>query len=245
VLLDRAPPNAIDLVGEVLPLRNGTLLALISRLKVEADDTFSAQLVASRSPNQGRSWTQAALVTSHPLPPAVIDPETGQKLDSQDLSFFGASVGSDGTVYVAWDSSTSLTRGGIKLIYSRDGGRRWPAPRSLPGVTAFAMEPAVAAGPGGSVGVLWYDLRRDKPGDKSLTTDVWFSHSSDHGLSWRQIHVGGPFDMRTAPLHRLGEYQGLAAMGGTDFAAVFTQARPQARHGRSDIFFATITPTGD
>jgi hypothetical protein len=244
LLIDRAPPDAIDVSSEVLPLPGGALLTLFSRVKVQADGSFSSQLLATRSRDNGRSWTQAALVTSHPLPPAVTDPETGQRLDSQDLSIHSASVGRDGTVYAAWDSSTSLTRGAIKVISSRDGGRRWTAPRSLPGVEAFAMEPAVAAGSqGGSVGVLWYDLRHDRPGDASLTTDVWFAHSTDHGVSWRQVHVAGPFNMRTAPRQRLGEYQGLAAMGRSDFAAVFTQARPQARHGLSDIFFARLTPT--
>jgi photosystem II stability/assembly factor-like uncharacterized protein len=242
VLVDRAPPNAIDVVSEVYPLRSGALLALISRFAVAADGGFHAQLVTRRSIDGGRTWQRAMLAHSHPLPPAVIDPETGQELDSQDLSFFGAAVGRDGTVYVAWDSDTGLRSGGVTLISSGDGGRTWSAPRSVPGIPAFAMEPAVAAGPGGSVGVLWYDVRRDVRGDAALTTDVWFAHSADHGHTWRQTHVAGPFDMRTAPLHRLGEYQGLAAMGDRDFAAVFAQAQPRARHGASDIFFARLTP---
>jgi hypothetical protein len=104
------------------------------------------------------------------------------------------------------------------------------------------MEPAIAAGPGGSVGVIWYDLRHDRAGDDSLTTDVWFAHSLDHGRHWRQIHVAGPFDMRRTPHHRLGEYQGLAAAGRSGFTAIFTQGQPSARHGLSDEFFAKLTP---
>jgi hypothetical protein len=244
VVVDRAPGNAIDVSSEILPLPGGDLLTVFSRVKVKADGSFASQLLVTRSKDWGRNWSLASLVTSHPLPAAVIDPETGEELDSQDLSIHSAAVSRDGDVYVAWDSSTSVARGAVKVISSQDGGRHWSVPTSLPGITTFAMEPAIAAGPGGSVGVLWYDLRRDKPGDTPLTTDVWFAHSADHGLTWqRALHVAGPFNMRTAPLQRLGEYQGLAAMG-SGFAAIFTQAQPRAQHGRSDIFFARIRPCG-
>lgn len=240
-VVDHAPPNAIDVSSEVLVLPHGSLITLFSRVAVAADGSFLSQLWVTRSTDHGTRWTPAALVTSHPLPPPVIDP-TGQELDSQDLSIHSAAVGRDGVVYVAWDSSTSLRRGAVKMISSRDGGRRWTHPRSLPGITSFAMEPAVAAGARGSVGVLWYDVRNDRPRDISLTTDVWFAHSPDHGFHWRQTHVAGPFDMRRAPLHRLGEYQGLAAMGRCRFAAAFTQAKPKSQHGLSDIFFAKMRP---
>jgi hypothetical protein len=66
------------------------------------------------------------------------------------------------------------------------------------------------------------DLRTSEttfPGDVPLTTDVWFAR-------------------------RLGEYQGLAALRGNGFAAVFTMAAPQATDGPTDIFFARIGPGG-
>jgi hypothetical protein len=94
--------------------------------------------------------------------------------------------------------------------------------------------------------VTWYDLRNDRPGDAALTADVWFAHSQDRGGSWRQTHVAGPTDLRTAPLpahNYVGEYQGLAGLSrGRGFAAVFTLAAPQAKDGPTDIFFARIGP---
>jgi hypothetical protein len=242
VVADRAPPDSIDISGEVVPLPDGDLLTLIARVKVNADNSFESQLFSTRSRDHGRTWSPATLVTSHPLPEAVVDPESGQELDSQDLSIHSAAVARDGTVYVAWDSSVSLNDGGVDVIVSRDAGRHWTPPRAIPGVTRFAMEPAIAAGPSGSVGVLWYDMRRDRPGDGVLTTDVRFAHSADHGFTWQQLRVAGPFDQRTAPLHRLGEYQGLAATGRRGFAAIFTQSAPQARRGASDVFYALIAP---
>jgi len=114
----------------------------------------------------------------------------------------------------------------------------------LPGVTSFAFEPSVAIDAHGIVGITWYDLRNDKAGDAALTVDVWFAHSDD-GSSWRQMHVAGPSDLRTAPLaahNRVGEYQGLAALP-AGFAAIFTLAAPQAKDGPTDIYFARIEPT--
>jgi hypothetical protein len=89
---------------------------------------------------------------------------------------------------------------------------------------------------------LWYDLRHDKSGDHGLTTDVWFAHSADHGGHWRQIHVGGPFNMRRTPHRRLGEYQGLAAAGRRGFAAISRKADLRPDMGSVMKFFAKLTP---
>jgi hypothetical protein len=111
-------------------------------------------------------------------------------------------------------------------------------------VSAYAFEPTIAVDKHGTVGVTWYDLRNDRPGDVALTADVWFAHSHDRGSSWRQTHVAGPTDLRTAPLpehNYVGEYQGLAAVRNS-FAAALTLAAPQAEDGPTDIFFARIGP---
>jgi hypothetical protein len=112
----------------------------------------------------------------------------------------------------------------------------------LPGVSAYAFEPAIAVDKRGTVGVIWYDLRNDRPGDAALTADVWLAHSHNRGTSWRQTHVAGPTDLRTAPLPQhnyVGEYQGLAGLR-RGFAAAFTLPAPQAKDGPTDIFFARI-----
>jgi hypothetical protein len=168
------------------------------------------------------------------------DPETGEGLPQP--GFLSAAAGPDGAVYVAWEHPTSPTSGAIDVARSFDGGLTWNA-APLPGVSAYAFEPSIAVDSRGTIGVTWYDLRNDRPGDGQLTADVWFAHSGDAGVSWRQIHVAGPTDLRTAPVvahNRVGEYQGLAALGSRGFAAIFTLAAPQARNGPTDIFFARI-----
>ena len=150
--------------------------------------------------------------------------------------------------YVAWDHDSSATSGTIEIAKSTDGGISWSGPTPIAGINAFAFEPAIAVDKHGTVGVIWYDHRNDRSGDVPLTTDVWFAHSRDSGGSWRQTHVAGPFDLRAAPsptgFPRLGEYQGLAALR-RGFAAIFTQAVPQAKDGPTDILFARIAPGHD
>jgi len=240
VLVDQPGPFQIDLSPRILVLPDGTLLAVFARADFE---TGLGTLHAARSLDEGRTWLPAVLVGSKPIPQDLVDPETGLPLPQP--GFPSAAVAPDGTVYVIFEDSTSPTTGAIGIARSRDGGRSWTN-AALPGVRGFAFEPAVAVDAHGTVGVTWYDLRNDRPGDAALTADVWFAHSQDRGRSWRQTHVAGPTDLRTAPLpghNFVGEYQGLAGLPrGRGFAAVFTLAAPQARNGPTDIFYARIGP---
>lgn len=244
ITLDAAPPGALDQSAEIHVLPSGSLLATFARFQIEGAGAVQ-KLFASRSADEGHTWSEPFEVVSQPIQPYV-DPETGDQLPNQDLTFHSAAIAPDGTVYVAWDRASSPTTGGIDIVKSSDGGVTWSGPTPLPGVSAFAFQPAIAVDSRGTVGVTWYDTRNDIPGDTPLTTDVWFAHSRDGGNSWRQLHVAGPFDFRTAPrpsgFGRLGEYQGLAGLGKRGFAAAFTQAAPQAEDGPTDIFFARIGP---
>ena len=239
VLIDQTTPFASDQAPRLLVLPNGTLLTLFARVDLEAG--FGAHY-AARSLDEGRTWL--APVQLGPQLPLVgfFHPEFGQLPQPH---FPSAAVAPDGTAYVVFENNSSETVGGIGVAKSRDGGLTWSS-SMLPGVSAYAFEPAVAVDKHGTVGVIWYDLRNDRPGDAALTTDVWFAHSHDRGTSWRRTHVAGPTDLRTAPLpahNYVGEYQGLAGLPG-GFAAAFTLAAPQAKDGPTDIFFAEIGPGG-
>jgi hypothetical protein len=240
VLIDQPGPFAIDFAPRVLVLPDGTLLAVFARADFGSG---LGQLYAARSLDEGRTWLPAVQIGSKPIPQNLVDPETGNPLPQP--GFPSAAVAPDGTVYVVFEDSTSPTSGAIGVARSRDGGRTWTS-AALPGVRGFAFEPAIAVDAHGTVGVTWYDLRNDRPGDAALTADVWFAHSQDRGGSWRQAHVAGPTDLRTAPLpahNYVGEYQGLAGLPrGRGFAAIFTLASPQAKDGPTDIFFARIGP---
>lgn len=239
VLIDQPGPFALDQAPRILVLPGGTLLAVFVRVDLELE---LVQLYAARSVDEGRTWRPPVLAGSEPIPTGLVDPGTGAVLP--EPGFPSAAVAPDGTVYVAFEASTSPASGAIGVARSQDGGRTWTI-GMLPGVRAFAFEPAIAVDSRGTVGAAWYDLRNDRPGDAALTADVWFAHSGDGGATWRQTHVAGPTDLRPADLphgNYVGEYQGLTALRGRGFAAVFTLAAPQARNGPTDIFFARIGP---
>jgi hypothetical protein len=239
VLIDQPGPFASDRAPRLLVLPDGTLLTVF--LRIDLEQGFGAHY-ALRSLDEGRTWLPA--VQAGPRRPLLgfFDPDTGTEFPQPH--FPSAAVAPDGTAYVAFEDNRSVSSGAIGILRSRDGGRTWSS-STLPGVRAYAFEPAVAVDARGTVGVTWYDLRNDRPGDAALTADVWFAHSPDRGRSWRQAHVAGPTDLRPAELpvgNYVGEYQGLAALRGRGFAAVFTLAAPQASDGPTDIFFARIEP---
>jgi hypothetical protein len=239
VLVDQPGPFAIDQAPRLSVLPNGTLLVIFARADLE---TGIATIQVARSLDEGRTWLPTVEAGSKPLPSSDFpDPETGESLPQP--GYPSSAVAPDGTVYVAFEDSQSATLGAIRVLRSRDGGLTWSSV-TLPDVSAFAFEPAIAVDRHGTVGVIWYDLRNDRPGDAATTADVWFASSHDRGDSWRQIHVAGPTDLRTAAgpnQNRFGEYQGLAGMR-KGFAAIFGLAAPQATNGPTDIFFALIAP---
>jgi hypothetical protein len=241
VLIDQQTgPFTLDFAPRILVLPDGTLLAVFARADAE---NGLGLILSARSRDEGRTWQPTVQAGSKPIFPDFVDPETGDVLPQP--GFESAAVAPDGTVYVAFEDSRSASSGAIGLVRSLDHGRTWSS-ITLPGVSAFAFEPAVAVDQHGTVGVIWYDLRNDVPGDAGLTADVWFADSDNRGRSWRQAHVAGPTDIRTGPIvnNRVGEYQGLAGLR-RGFAAVFTLRTPQAKDGPSDIFFARIVPEAE
>jgi hypothetical protein len=236
LLIDQPGPFAQDQAPRLLVLPDGTLLTLFARIDLEAG--FGAHY-AARSLDEGRTWLPPVEVGPHLPLTEFVHPEFGHLPQPH---FPSAAVAPDGTAYLAFENNSSVTSGGIGVAQSRDGGLTWSS--STLRVPAYAFEPAIAVNKHGIVGVTWYDLRNDRPGDNAFTADVWFAHSHNRGESWRQTHVAGPTDLRTAPLpehNYVGEYQGLAGLR-SGFAAAFTLSAPQAKDGPTDIFFARIGP---
>jgi hypothetical protein len=236
VLIDQPGLFATDQAPRLLVLPDGTLLTVFARIDLEAG--FGAHY-AARSLDEGQTWLPPVELGPRLPLTEFLHPEFGHLPQPH---FPSAAVAPDGTAYVAFENNSSVTSGGIGVARSRDGGLTWSS--STLRVSAYGFEPAIAVNQHGTVGLMWYDLRNDRRGDAALTADVWFAHSHNRGRSWRQTHVAGPTDLRTAPLpahNYVGEYQGLAGLR-RGFAADFTLAAPQAQNGPTDIFFARIRP---
>jgi hypothetical protein len=174
----------------------------------------------------------------------VADPKTHAGVRTGDIVPEIAVDRASGALYVVWEDSrfTGGTRDGIVLSKSTDKGLNWSVPVQVNGVlTTQAFTPAIAVAAGGKIGVTYYDLRNDNPGDNSqLLATAWLAVSTDFGATFQETALGGPFDIRTAAQtadgYFVGDYQGLVASG-ADFLPFFVLTNSGNTSNRSDVFF--------
>jgi hypothetical protein len=202
----------------------------------------TSDVMAARSGDGGRTWSRPALI-AHTSGNAAVDPDTGTEVAGTPADA-SVTVGPDGVPTVAWNDIASPHASRTLASRSSDGGRSWSRPVAVSNVRGQAFQASVAAAGDGTLGVTWYDDRRDAGGSAAWEFDVWFAFSRDGGRSWRRSHLAGPFDVNRAQVvegaaRRIGDYQSLAGLP-HGFAAAFTQAPPQAKIGASDIFFADV-----
>jgi hypothetical protein len=191
----------LSFVFSAVALGTGQLAAVQLLIILELPMTLiiGARILHGRITAQ--EWAGAAAMTAGVIGLLVLlDPRPGPGRSVGPTQWIpSVAAAPDGTVYVAFEDNKSSSSGAIGVARSRDGGRTWTS-APLPGVSAFAFEPSIAVDSRATVGVTWYDLRNDRPGDAAPTADVQFAYSGDGGASWRQTRVAGPTDLRTAPL---------------------------------------------
>jgi hypothetical protein len=231
----------------VLP--DGALLTVVT-MRAPNGTSEPHRILAMRSDDAGATWSTPVLVTEFPATDRRhstpwSDPETGEAVDAPEWAI-SAAVGPSGTVYVTWRHARAPGTADIRLARSLDGGASWGSPITIASAAAEMFLPVIAVASDGTVGVTYYDDRRDVLGDEGYTAHVWFAHTHDDGATWRETRVSGPFDMRTALLRKipvrglfLGDYHGLVPLPG-GFGAAFAVAQPRARAGGSDVFFARL-----
>jgi len=192
-----------------------------------------------RSTDQGKTWSAPVDAAKFTYTSGV-DPGSGAQLRFSGQDIRAASAGN--AVYVTWfeDHADFST---IQVARSEDAGVHWRAPQRVVREKAEAFLPTLAVAGDATVGLLWYDFRHFKQGSPMLDTDVWFSTSRDRGAHWTERRAAGPFDLRSAPAVRygsfIGDYMGLVGLP-DGFGAAFVQAKPQSRHGPTDVFFSRI-----
>jgi hypothetical protein len=226
------------------PLPDGALLDVFMLANASAvlGPPIPFKVMAMRSADGGQSWSTPVTIASV-APATPYDSATNTQLRA--FPVVDAATAPDGSVYVVFNDIGSANRASILISQSTDSGRSWSPPRVVRAIAAQAFLPSVAVDADGTVGVLWDDFRNHRPDDRELTTDVWFASSTDHGHTFHEIHVAGPFNSANASETSstnvagrfLGDYLGLAARP-SGFAAVFAQAG--AIPDTSNIFFAGI-----
>ncbi len=210
--------------NQIAVLPDGTLLDIAATFQgsgIQPNDNH-ADYVVQRSQDAGRSWSRpvqigtvdAALLTNPDIPdPTSLD----ETVRAGDFIPDVAVDPNDGTVYAVWASGRGTPWNHVVLVKSTDGGRHWSSPQTIGNTPAgtHSFNGTVEVAADGTVAVMFYDFRNNTPAP-GLPTDVWLSHSHDHGATWSEQHVTGPFDMEAAPVSRgwfLGDYQGMAAAG--------------------------------
>ncbi|HZQ62925.1 MAG TPA: sialidase family protein [Casimicrobiaceae bacterium] len=211
--------------NQVVVLPDGTLIDFLTQFDTDAANNTTARFATIRSTDHGLTWSAPAFIASS-LAVGVTDPDTGMPVrDAANLA--SISAGRNGHLAIVWQDSrfSGGARDAIAFSQSADGGATWSPPvriNAAPAVPAFG--PTVKIRDDGVIGVSYYDFRNNTADPGSLPTDYWLTQSSD-GITWRETHVAGPFDLSKAPNARglfLGDYQGLTSTA-TNFVPFWSQ----------------------
>ncbi|MFL5312441.1 MAG: sialidase family protein [Myxococcales bacterium] len=237
-----ADAQTIGNVIAVLP--DGTLLnAMLVLTTVSVTTAIQAELKVLRSVDKGATWSVPPVTVSPVHNVTLRDPKTNRPVRTGGGVPSIAVDASTGKVHVVWEDSGDGARNGVALATSADGGLSWSPPvRVNRAPAAPAFTPAVAAG-GGKLGVAYYDLRDDVPGDASrFLASSWLAVSADGGATWQESALAGPFDLQTAPFalgYFLGDYQGLG-WDGTAFLSFFAAANSGDFSDRTSLLFRRV-----
>ncbi len=207
-------------------------------------DVHASSLQVIRSTDRGVNWSAPVTIDiSQDI--GVVDVKNGAAV-RYGIATITVDPQSGALYVVAMDARFSGNqRDGIVFYKSSDGGVTWTPPVQInraPNVQAFG--PSVAVGTDGSIAVNYYDFRQDNSDPAVLLTNYWQITSHDGGATWKEVPLGGPFDLLTAPLTGLGymvtDYEGLVASGDS-FISLFIMANSGDLNNRTDLF-ASSTP---
>ena len=159
-------------------------------LYVAWNDYAANAIMFNRSIDGGATWGTPIVLSSKTLPFDIGIPA---------ISFRGAllypSCEADrsggkhnGRLYCTW---MDLTTQGLTDIFASfsDDGARWSVPEPVTDLLGFGVDrfyPWLSVDPAsGDVNISFYDTRNDITGARYMT-DVYFTQSTDGGMSWRQ-----------------------------------------------------------
>ncbi|HEX2117895.1 MAG TPA: sialidase family protein [Acidimicrobiales bacterium] len=133
-------------------------------------------IIASRSTDQGRTWTSTVAV-----------PFSFEQAQNPRNAWTPGG-GSDGTLHIVWEwrhPADLASYADVGYVRSTDGGRTWSEPRRITdddyNRLAGKYLPMLDVAPNGRLDAVWWDTR-DDPGIRSH--DVYYAYSEDDGVTW-------------------------------------------------------------
>jgi hypothetical protein len=249
--------DAQTISNQIVVLPDGTLVDVLMVVTQNSTPTPRGTVSVLRSADRGVNWSTAAIPVAEAQFVGINDPKNGRGIRSGSVVPTIAVDRAPGALYVAWEDArfSGMARDGIALSKSTDGGLTWSAPIQVNGAHGVpAFTPALAVAANGNVGVTYYDFRNDDPADSGhLMATRWLSTSTDGGATFADTMIGGPFDLRSAPLvesaYFLGDYQALVSAGpaflpffvavpGSGPASVYFRPAEAAAVSRSPLIIA-------
>ena len=232
------PGSGNQTIGNLIAVTSaGALLNLFTQIDRPPGGLQRARIAVMRSSDRGATWS-APVYIADLLAVGASDPDSGTPI--RDGSIIPSiATAPDGRVYVAWQDArfNGGSHDAIAVARSDDDGLTWGAPvRASGDPRVAAFTPVVQVAPDGSVGVLYHDLRNNTA-LPTLPTDVWLARSDDGGMTWRDLHVDGPFDLAQAPYANglfLGDYAGLVIVEDR-FLPLFTRVNDGVPGNRTDV----------
>ena len=226
----------------VVVLPDGTVVDVFEHLTMISSANPQGTVEAIRSTDHGTTWS-APVMIGFLQQAGVVDPSNGVYVRSGELPAIAADPTS-GQIYVAWEGDFDQADG-IYWATSTDGGVTWtPAAQLIQPGDVQRFTPALAVGDDGTLRVSYYDTRDAAAGGPDrFDVAAFVSTSHDHGQTWVEDRLTGPFDLRQAKVgdyYFLGDYQGLAPDG--DEAVPFFSAANLAPEDPTDIFVEPVKP---
>ena len=233
--------DAQTIGNQIVVLPDGTLVNVLSVITSNSSQSPQTAIAVLRSTDHGATWG-APVQVAQALFAGVFDLKSMKAVRSGDVVPAIAVDAASGALYALWEDArfSRGARDGIAISRSDDGGLHWSAPAQVNGAGgAQAFTPAVSVSRSGKLGVTYYDLRNDDPGDRDhLLATAWLATSSDGGRTFVEEALAAPFDLRTAPFalgYFVGDYQGLVHAGEA-FLPFFTMTNA-GDGGRAEVFF--------
>ena len=230
--------------NEVVGLTDGSIVDLFEEIDSTSGNSATGTIRLVRSTDHGTTWSTPVTVAEN-FSVGTVDPDTGNSIRAgAGLPQAAATPG--GGLVVVWQDGrfSNFQRDGIALARSSDGGLTWSQPVEVNSVhSAPAFTPSVAVLGDGTIGVSYFDFRKNTPDKTTLPTDYWFTSSTD-GVHWSEQHISGSFDLDLAPDAEglfLGDYQALAVIGNV-FVPFYVQTNDAGTDNRNDAYVLPPQP---